>query len=173
MSRFGGEERARLAAVMLLTLRGTPFVYYGEEIGMSDLPEASGSDPEGRDRCRAPMPWSDVQAQDADPTSMLSLYRRLIWLRRGSAALQVGEYRPVSVAGEGVFVFERTSGAERMLVALNFGEEAVSLRGASPVLTAGGRRLVSTHLVPEGRELPLERHELRPFEAVVFEVRQL
>ena len=79
----------------------------------------------------------------------------------------------VAVANDDVFAFERTTGTERMLVALNFGEEAVSLRGASPVLTAGGRQLVSTHLVPEGRELPLERHELRPFEAVVFEVRQL
>src|SRR5207237_7138964 len=113
VSRLGGEEQARLAAVMLLTLRGTPFLYYGEEIGLPDLPEASGFDSEGRDRCRTPMRWDgspgagfttgrpwlpvgdaaghvDVEAASGDPESMLSLSRGLIWLREGSAAPELG-----------------------------------------------------------------------------------
>jgi alpha-glucosidase len=62
-----GEARARLAAMMLLTLRGTPFLYYGEEIGMRDvlIPEARICDPVGkrfpavgRDPERTPMPWT-------------------------------------------------------------------------------------------------------------------
>ncbi len=63
-----GDARARLAALMLLTLRGTPFLYYGEEIGMRDavIPPERVCDPVGkrfpgfgRDPERAPMQWSD------------------------------------------------------------------------------------------------------------------
>jgi len=63
-----GEAQARVAAMLLLTLRGTPTVYYGEEIGMKDIPISSEQvqDPAeknepglglGRDPERAPMPW--------------------------------------------------------------------------------------------------------------------
>jgi alpha-glucosidase len=63
-----GDARARLAALMLLTLRGTPFLYYGEEIGMrnSPIPEAAMQDPLARtlgpgfsrDGARTPMQWA-------------------------------------------------------------------------------------------------------------------
>ncbi len=65
------DERARVAATMLLCLRGTPFLYYGEEIGMTceRLPRASLRDPLGiatwplrfgRDPERTPMQWDDT-----------------------------------------------------------------------------------------------------------------
>src|SRR3954470_20110397 len=62
-SRYGGsEERARAAALILLTLRGTPFLYAGEELGLLDaaVPPAARVDPAGRDGCRAPIPWTAV-----------------------------------------------------------------------------------------------------------------
>jgi alpha-glucosidase len=74
ISRYGSvgteDDRARLLAMMLLTLRGTPFIYYGEEIGMKEakLPKDRLKDPvgvrwyplhPGRDGCRTPMQWSD------------------------------------------------------------------------------------------------------------------
>jgi glycosidase len=62
-----GEARARLAAMMLLTLRGTPFLYYGEEIGLRNVPIAEDrlQDPlaftlhpkVARDPERTPLPW--------------------------------------------------------------------------------------------------------------------
>ena len=54
-----GRRRARLAALMLLTLRGTPFLYYGEEIGMADVPIPPDRvvDVDGRDPERTPMRW--------------------------------------------------------------------------------------------------------------------
>lgn len=70
MSRFGNSfERARVASTMLLTLRGTPVLYYGEEIGMpqSDIRPQNLLDPPGkkwwplyagRDGCRTPMQWT-------------------------------------------------------------------------------------------------------------------
>src|SRR5438067_9554765 len=59
-SRLGGSEaRARAAAVLLLTMRGTPFLYAGEELGLVDLdvPPERQVDPGGRDRSRGPIPW--------------------------------------------------------------------------------------------------------------------
>jgi alpha-glucosidase len=63
---------AKAAATMLLTLRGTPFLYYGEEIGLGDIevPRREIIDPPARrywplplwwnrDGCRAPLPWTD------------------------------------------------------------------------------------------------------------------
>ena len=49
-----------MAAVLLLTMRGTPFIYYGEEIGMPnvEIPADRKRDPVGRDGCRTPMQWN-------------------------------------------------------------------------------------------------------------------
>ena len=103
-TRYGSEARARAAAVLLLTLRGTPFLYAGEELGLEDavVPPDRVVDPGGRDGCRAPIPWDataharlagratrgspgpprprtrNVVAERADPASMLHLYRRLL-----------------------------------------------------------------------------------------------
>src|SRR5258707_10075092 len=61
-SRDGdGDARARVAALMLLTLRGTPFIYYGEEIGIRDaiIPVDRELDALGRDGFSAPMQWAN------------------------------------------------------------------------------------------------------------------
>ena len=107
-----GLRRARAAALFTMALPGSVYVYQGEELGLpevEDLPAAvrddpmftrsGGSDP-GRDGCRIPLPWSSelpakswlpvpaswaalsVEAQDADPLSMLNLYRAALRLRR-------------------------------------------------------------------------------------------
>jgi alpha-glucosidase len=146
-TRYGSGGRARVAAMMLLTLRGTPFVYYGEELGMTDgeIPPDRAVDIDGRDPERTPMQWDgsrnagfsegdpwlpvaasaargvSVAAERDDPRSMLSLYRRLIWYRRGSAALRQGSYRSLDTP-EGIFAYLREAGDERLLVALNFGD---------------------------------------------------
>jgi glycosidase len=63
-----GQAQARVAAMLLLTLRGTPTLYYGDELGLSDVavPPAQVQDPRGlrepglalgRDPVRTPMPW--------------------------------------------------------------------------------------------------------------------
>lgn len=96
-----GEENLRAAAELLLTLPGTAFIYQGDEIG---LPNGPGVDPPfdraGRDPMRHPMQWDasptggfttgdpwlppidpeerNVEAQRADPGSLLNHYRRLI-----------------------------------------------------------------------------------------------
>ncbi len=97
-------EGAALAASILLTLPGTPFLYYGEEIGMTgDKPDP---------RIRTPMRWTpaehgagfttgkawqelskdaarvNVETQLKDPASLLNVYRRMVALRRAHPALR-------------------------------------------------------------------------------------
>src|SRR5207248_1311474 len=114
--------RARLAATLLLTLPGTPFIYYGEEIGMTgDKPDP---------RLRTPMQWSagpglgftsgkawesaqpdslttTVAAEDADAGSLLNLYRRLIHLRKQNEALATGRLLPLSATSPHVAAYLR------------------------------------------------------------------
>jgi len=74
-SRFGKRkyfiQKSRIMAVLLLTLKGTPFIYYGEEIGMTNgkLSKSQIADPlgkrfwpffKGRDRARTPMQWNSA-----------------------------------------------------------------------------------------------------------------
>src|SRR5690606_17699568 len=56
----GSDEQARAAAVMTATMRGTPFLYAGDELGLADAVIAPDEmiDPGGRDGCRAPIPWT-------------------------------------------------------------------------------------------------------------------
>jgi alpha-glucosidase len=185
-----GRRQARVAAMLLYTLRGTPFVYQGDELGLPDAPvePERAVDVDGRDPERAPMPWSPpseagpgagfttgtpwlplvsdaeelaVERQLGDPGSLLSLVRRLAWLRRRSEVLQRGEQRSLD-APAGVLAYERTLGGERLVVALDYTGES----HAMPLL-GGGRVELSTD--PErqrGREIA-EPVELRPFEGVV------
>jgi alpha-glucosidase len=149
-----GERQARIAAMLLLTLRGTPTLYYGDELGMPQVAVAPGElrDPWGvnvpgfgRDGCRTPMQWDgsphagfsttvpwlpqsadaaarNVEAQRAEPASMLNLYRRLMTVRRAHPALVSGGYRRIT-AEKGVLTFLRQQDDERFLVALNLTDE--------------------------------------------------
>jgi len=156
-----GIHQARVAAMHLLTLRGTPTLYYGDEIGMSDVPISfeAAQDPRerrepgldlGRDPQRTPMQWQgstfagfssaspwlpvaadhaliNVAAEREDPTSILTLYRRLIALRRANPALTQGSYRPLSFA-ENVLCYERVNGDQRLQIALNFDSKPKAVR---------------------------------------------
>ncbi len=148
-TRFGSEARARAAAVLLLTLRGTPFLYAGEEIGLEDaqVPRDRRVDPGGRDGCRAPIPWDaspthgwpsedawlpwppdaptrNVERLRADETSIMHLYRRLLAARRASPALREGSLTLLD-APDGVLAYERRARGERFVVLVNFTREAV------------------------------------------------
>lgn len=167
-----GQERARMAALLLLTLRGTPFVYYGEEIGMENtaIPPQQLKDParfhhRGRDPERTPMQWTlhggftsgtpwlpygnlkvNVEDQRRDPKSLLSFYRRLIWFRRRSDALRFGDYEAVEGLPEAVYGFTRTFGRDRTLTVLNFSSAEVHVKLSSALDPA--ETLAGTHGEP-------------------------
>lgn len=196
--RFGGQAQARLAGMMLLTLRGTPTLYYGDEIGLENgiIPPEKIQDPQGknlgaersRDVCRTPMQWNssayagfsnvepwlpvsddyttrNVAVQSQDPNSMFRYYRRLLRLRRASAALMGGSYRALDVGGN-VYVYLREDGQERKLIALNFAGEACKIDTS---LQGQGRVLLSTHPDPAGT-VDLSSLELRPYEGLILDL---
>lgn len=105
VSRTGGsghaDARAKVAATLLLTLRGTPYVYYGEELGLPDtpIPRAELVDPpgkrywpfyKGRDPARTPMPWSSAPHAGFSPEGAPAPWLRLNpdWKTRNVAAQQ-------------------------------------------------------------------------------------
>jgi glycosidase len=155
------EARLALVAGLLLTMPGTPFLYYGEEIG---LPNGPGDRDEEK---RTPMRWEpgpgagfsaaepwyafstdddaiSVAAQEGDPDSLLNRYRRLIALRRASPALRSGATEVLDSGDSGVLAFRRAAEGEELLVLANFTTRdrpidlgAFGLDGATD-LVAGG-----------------------------------
>ncbi len=182
-----GEPQARVAAMLLLTLRGTPTLYQGDELGVGEvlIPPDRVRDPQemrqpgiglGRDRSRTPMPWDDtpfagfstvepwlplnpdwpvrnVAVEAVDPASMLALYRGLLALRRSRAALSSGAFTLVEAEPE-VLAYERRSGDDRLLVALNLGAATRALpladetRGASVLASTLAPRPMDGTLAP-------------------------
>lgn len=164
MRELGGDPGAmRVAASALFALPGTPFLYYGEEIGMQ-----GGATPADEDK-RTPMRWTpaapgygfttaarawreapeaagiDVESQRDDPGSLWSLYRDLIGIRRSTPALAIGAAsRPtLTGGGRGTTALLRSAGAERVLFVVNFHTEAsgafdIAIEGAPEVLFAEG-----------------------------------
>jgi alpha-glucosidase len=201
-----GVDQARVANMLLLTLRGTPTCYYGDELGMQDvvIPPEKVQDPPavnqpeiahivGRDPERTPMQWDaspnagfsapevedlwlplasnyeevNVATELSDPASMLNFYRKLVATRKGSAALTLGSYRSIDAGSPGAqancFVYERQSGGQRLVVALNFSgqEQALTLEGFGV-----GTIVLSTEMDREG-ELNLKSFTLRPNEGCI------
>ncbi|WP_444978811.1 DUF3459 domain-containing protein [Acrocarpospora macrocephala] len=74
-----------------------------------------------------------VAAQRADPESTLRLTRRLLALRRRSAALRAGAYRELRL-GDGLLAYERRSGEERVVVVINFDSRERRISGLPPEL---------------------------------------
>ncbi len=126
----------KMAAAIYLTLEGTPFVYYGEELGMRPAaddycPDYGPDDEFGRSRTA--FDWGersitcatqfkngylspDLQAQRRDRTSMYAFYRRMIALRNGSRALTLGRWSPLPCEADGVLSYRMTYGAETAVV---------------------------------------------------------
>lgn len=156
-TRFGMDAR-RLAGMLLLTLRGTPTLYMGDEIGMinGEVPPDKIQDPPalikgpeyGRDGVRTPFQWDtstfagfssvepwlpvgstyleiNAAAAEADPTSILHMYRALLKLRREMPALHKGHYRPIDTSKHPtIYAFVRRWEDQRVLVVMNFGADA-------------------------------------------------
>ena len=149
-----GQRRARTAAMLICTLRGTPFLYYGQELGLPDahVPPDRVVDVDGRDPERSPMPWRRpslagpgagfttaepwlpvvsgaeslcVESQEQDPGSTLAFVRSLTRLRSREPTLQSGKQRLADAASD-VFCYERELD-RRFLIALNFSSHRVPL----------------------------------------------
>ena len=200
-----GPPQARVAAMLLLTLRGTPTMYYGDELGMADvpIPPDQVKDPWernepglglGRDPVRTPMQWSpapnagftagtpwlplaatfgevNVETSRGQERSLLSLYRRLLQLRRAEPALHSGAYVAVAATRQ-VLAYVRAHRRTRLLVVLNFTAEPATF-DPGPLAATWTVRL-STELDdgprPRGAHGRREPIALRANEGLVIEL---
>ena len=142
LSQLGGDpQKAMLAASLLLTAPGVPFLYYGEEIGML------GQKPD--EQIRSPMQWStspfagfstispwqplnpnwisfNVERATDDPASILSHYRDLILLRSQHPALRVGDLSVLTTGNAALYAILRHSQQESVLVLVNLSAAPVT-----------------------------------------------
>jgi maltose alpha-D-glucosyltransferase/alpha-amylase len=141
-------DELKVAMTFFLTMPGVPFIYYGDEIGLKQNPNAPSTDGSGfRAGCRIPMLWDGsanggfstapiekiyipqdpdpnrmtVEKEENDPASLLNYVRTLLQLRKEVKALGAdGAWRLVSSLDQPYpMVYERTLGDERCYVVLN------------------------------------------------------
>jgi alpha-glucosidase len=200
-TRSEQDRRLKLLMAMLLTLRGTPYLYYGEEIGMRNITLRRDQimDPpgkkfwplyKGRDGYRSPMQWDDsqyagfsfaepwlpvhpnyrarnVEAQLADPESLLNFTKKLIEVRREQEALQHGDFQLLTTQPTDSLAYLRMDDERTFLVALNFKDRRIS----APEIPAGNWKVkISTHREP-GTAVAASGGvlQLAPYEALILE----
>ncbi len=178
-------EKLRTAATLLTLIKGTPLIYYGQELGMRGAPRPEYKSDEKDIGDREAFEWSvkteapgqanwykgpksywterfakdhdgvSVAEEDGDPSSLLNHYRRLLALRRDHLAISDGD-QLVLTSPPGILAILRSKGAERLLIIAN-------LSGSFSSYRADGRDLLAQRNV---------RSELRlaPYQSTVLEL---
>lgn len=175
-------EKLKTAATLVMLLKGTPLIYYGQELGMRGKAREEYKSDEKDIGNREAFEWSaEVEApgqanwykgpktywaerfardddgisvveEDRDPTSLLNHYRKLLTLRQAHPALTDGDQRIIPNGGK-ILVVERSGGGERLMIIANLSDQ-------------GAEYLVS------GRDLltgsPVNGVQLRPYQTVVI-----
>ena len=214
VSRWGDDgkyrvQSAKLLATMLHGMQGTPYIYQGEELGMTNvkLPLEQYQDVEihnmyqkrlaegypeeeilrsiyakGRDNARTPMQWNDeanagfttgkpwlpvnpnytrINAQAAlqDPDSVFWYYKRLIELRKSYAVFAQGDFTLLEENHPHLFVYQRCTEKEQILVVCNFAAQEVSWE--RPDEWKEAKALIANYPQPA-------QGMLRPWEAVIL-----
>jgi len=142
MTTFGNDmTKAKLAAALLMSLPGIPFIYYGEEIGTVG--------PKPDENIRTPLQWNNtknagfsagtawrapqidyttknIAVQQADANSLWSMYNKLIQLRNTEPALRRGNYITLTSNSTSAFTFLRQYNDEIIIVASNISNSPIS-----------------------------------------------
>jgi oligo-1,6-glucosidase len=221
LGRFGDtgkywKESATMLALMLLSLRGTPFIYEGEELGMIDYPmftPETYKDPVNttiynllrhyhfprkialkwvqnfnRDNARTPMQWSNApqagfssakttwlpinpsypkinaESEKADPSSILSFYKKMIALRNNDPVLTFGDFGPMATKGSIMAYFRSYNGAMEFVLLNLTGKRQMLPRA---IRSMRGQVIISNYL---GAGFTFKK-SLRPYEALIARVK--
>ncbi len=221
VSRFGDdsplyrEVSSKMLTTFLMTMRGTPYYYNGDELGMSnfgfdsisqinDMPtrneyqhlKETGGDLVSfmervkfscRDNGRTPFQWDSTQyagfstgtpwlgvnanykevnaaAQDKDPNSVLNYFRKVVQLRKSNPVLVYGKYELLDKENKDVYTYTRELNGKKLLVMLNF-------RKMNEVAHPGIDLTNATVLISNYGDAS-HSGDLRPFEAVVYELKE-
>jgi len=221
VSRYGDdsplyrEVSSKMLSTFLMTMRGTPYYYNGDELGMSnfgfdsigqinDMPtrneyqhlKETGGDLNAfmdrvkfgcRDNGRTPFQWDstlfagfssntpwlaanrnyttvNAAQQEKDPNSVLNYFRKIVQLRKDNPVLVYGKYALLDKDNKGVYSFTRELNGKKLLIMLNFGKindvahTGLDLKDATLLISNYGDASHSG--------------DLRPFEAVVYELKE-
>ena len=194
VSRIGtkvGHEYCRALNVLLLTLPGTAITYYGEEIGMTDAKVPLKTSKDFRDPQRSPMQWCseqnagfssgvkpwlpvagnfktvNVDAQIADPSSPLQLYRELLRLRSTSQCFKGLKFKVVHV-NPSILAYTRSERHCKFLIAINFGQE----RWTGPLndITGSGVVEIDSEMKIRGVRIMFNKVRLNKAQALVIKI---
>ncbi len=171
-------EKLRTAATLAMLLKGTPLIYYGQELGMRGAPRPEYKSDEKDIGDREAFEWSarteapgqanwykgqktywterfakdndaiSVWEEERDPSSLLEHYRKLLELRRSHPALATGSQKVIETRPQ-LLTVERSGGGERLWIVANLSNQPANYRALD--LLSGKSRNV-----------------LKPYEAIVI-----
>ncbi len=181
LSELGGDiNKNKVAAALLLTLPGTPYIYYGEEIGMLGDKLSTYADQFGPDAfVREPYVWDAANKdllqtswetprystdksvvpyaiQKRDPASLLNFYRNLIRFRNESPALTYGDILPSDIQVSEVVSFKRVHEDAEVLVLHNVSDVEITV-----ALTEGNQSFGVVLFYSGDGQVEVERNEIR------------
>ncbi|MCB0526992.1 MAG: alpha-glucosidase [Saprospiraceae bacterium] len=219
VSRFGNDSpqfrapSAKMLNTFILSMRGTPYCYYGDELGMTNigfdsisqyrdiaaingykLAKKEGRDLDqylaklkflSRDNGRTPMQWNDTQnagfstgkpwlpvndnyqqinviAEEKNPNSVLSHFKKMVRLRKDNPVLVYGDYRIIQAEHPDIYAYTRTLGEQKMLVLLNFSDHNADIE--LPEAGAIAETLIDNY---DALERAGNKITLKPYQAVV------
>lgn len=171
-----------MLAAMYFFLRGTPFIYQGQELGTTNVWKDSvcefddiesrgqylsalsdGCTKEealyyinlrSRDNAREMMDWKEAETQEKEEQSVLKFYKKMTALRKQEPCLIYGKFIPHREYGKEVVAYERNDGFTRFLILCNFS------RRTKKIGVRGGEILLSNQ--------PVKEKILRPFQVILI-----
>ncbi|MCJ8011980.1 alpha-amylase family glycosyl hydrolase [Paenibacillus sp. KQZ6P-2] len=158
MSQLGNDtNHAKMAAALLLTLPGNPFIYYGEEIGMQGVkPDEHIREPfawTGSGEGKGETTWekravsganqadANVETQEGQENSLLSAYRMLIGWRNELPALRDGDMKSVDTKNPAIVSFMRRSAQQTVLVLHNLSSQTQGIPLDTAELSSFGKMI--------------------------------
>ncbi len=225
VSRFGNDSpeyrdaSSKMLATFMMTMRGTPYYYNGDELGMTNAgftkiedyrdvsalneykyQKSKGADMQqflkglafgSRDNGRTPFQWDatpnagftagtpwigvnpnyttiNAAAQENDPNSCLSYFRKVVKLRKENLALVYGKYTLLDKDNPNIYAYTREYKGEKFLVLLNF--SATIAHTAVHINNFPKRKVLIDNFNKKVVKLTEGLVELQPYEAMVAEV---
>ena len=222
VSKFGNdtaefrELSSKMLSTFVMTMRGTPYYYYGDELGMVNIRfndindyndvetrnkytqiKNAGGDLDAymenrkqtsRENGRTPFQWDttenagfttgkpwlkvnsnhniiNAEAQEKDPNSVLNYFRQLVQLRKQDLTLVYGAYTLLDKDNPDVFAYTRELDGKKLLILLNFSEKNTAY--TLPISTAKSKIILDNY----SNTKKIKKNTLRPYEAVILELR--
>ncbi|MDI5893737.1 glycoside hydrolase family 13 protein [Flavobacterium algoritolerans] len=222
VSKFGNdtpkfrEISSKMLSTFVMTMRGTPYYYYGDELGMTNIRFDSiedyhdvdtrnkyiglknkggdlkvfleGQKQTSRENGRTPFQWDttknagftsgkswlkvnpnytviNAEGQEKDPNSTLNYFRTLVQLRKKEPIFVYGKYTLLDRENPSVFAYTRDLEGKKVLILLNFSEKESSFNIGIPITKS---KIILDNYTNTKK---LKKNILRPFEAVIIELK--